>query len=143
MAKPVGYVAGPYTKGDPGLNVHYHCMVFELLLHDGKVTPYMPLWSHAQHTTFPRHYHDWITYDNEMIAALPIEWILRTNVDFDFENGARYFMQESSGADAEVELVKKLYPDAVVVVQKEFEELHDAVARLYEELGKKAEQGNG
>ena len=49
------------------MNTHFQCKVFDLLLSEGKVWPIAPLWSHFQHTIFPRPYEDWIAYDQSLL----------------------------------------------------------------------------
>jgi len=97
MSKPIIYIASPYTKGDPAINTHFQCKMFDELMNDGIVWPVVPLWAHFQHISFPRHYKDWINYD---LALLPrYDGCLRLNVSFPDLN---YFISESSGADGEV-----------------------------------------
>ena len=67
MSKPTVYIASPYTKGDPAINAHFQCKIFDQLLGDGKVLPVAPLWSYFQHILFPRPYNDWIEYDQAML----------------------------------------------------------------------------
>ena len=55
LNKPIVYIASPYTKGDVSINVHFQCKIFDELMDDGIVFPVVPLWSHFQHTIFPRH----------------------------------------------------------------------------------------
>lgn len=98
MAKPIVYIASPYTKGDVAINAHFQCKMFDRLLGDGKVLPVAPLWSHFQHVLFPRPYEDWIKYDQDMLHLY--DCCLRLSAEID-ELG--YKQQESSGADAEVE----------------------------------------
>jgi hypothetical protein len=102
-AKPVVYIASPYSKGDPAINVHSQCSVFEALMNDGVVWPVAPLWSHFQHTLFPRRYEDWVAYD---LALLPrYDACLRLPARF-----ARtgYHESESGGGDKEVLEFKRL-----------------------------------
>src|SRR3954470_3513635 len=66
--RPVVYIASPYTKGDPAINTHFQCELWDKMMTDGKVWPVAPLWSHFQHTTFPRKYEDWVAYDLALIA---------------------------------------------------------------------------
>jgi hypothetical protein len=99
--KPFVYVASPYTKGDPCINTHVQMQTFNRLLNDGLVWPYVPLWSHFQHTCYPRPYTDWIEYDNAVIEQLGIDACLRINAEFPM---MKYYVSESSGADGEVEL---------------------------------------
>ena len=101
MNKPMVYVASPYTKGDPCINTNFQMRVFDQMLSDGIVTPYVPLWSHFQHTAFPRPYQDWIQYDNAIIPRL--DALVRLDAV-----APGYFERESSGADREVELARSL-----------------------------------
>jgi hypothetical protein len=101
--KPIIYIASPYTKGDPCMNTHFQMQVFNKLLVDNIVTPYIPLWTHFQHTLYPQPYHMWIKYDNEIIRIM--DGCIRLNADI-VELG--YFMEDSTGADAEKALFIKL-----------------------------------
>lgn len=97
--KPIVYVASAYTKGDPAVNVHFQCKVFNELMNDGLVWPFIPLFSHFVHTVCPRPYADWIAYDN---AFLPLfDACLRLTVTCE-AMGKDYIVAESSGADGEV-----------------------------------------
>ena len=95
--KPIIYIASPYTKGDPGINTHWQCKMFEEFMNDGIIIPVMPLWTHFQHIVHPRPYEDWIAYDNALIPLY--DGCFRGIVDIP-ELG--YYQKESSGADAEV-----------------------------------------
>ena len=97
MNRPVVYIASPYTRGDVAINTHFQCKVFNQLLDDGKVWPVAPLWSHFQHTIFPRRYEDWIAYDLALIERY--DACLRVNPNFPDWN---YAQTESLGADGEV-----------------------------------------
>lgn len=72
-------------------------------MNDGLVWPIAPLWSHFQHTLFPRKYEDWIAYDLAMIPSY--DACLRLNVDYKPIN---YYQDKSSGADGEVAEFKRL-----------------------------------
>lgn len=97
MTKPIVYIASPYSKGDAAMNTHFQCRIFDQLLSDGKVWPIAPLWSHFQHTLFPRQYQDWIDYDQ---ALLPLyDACLRLTAEIP---DLQYKQVESSGADKEV-----------------------------------------
>ena len=101
--KPVVYIASPYSKGDPVINTHFQCRIFDRLLTDQLVLPVAPLWTHFQHLLYPRPYEDWIKYDQEMLfmydCCLRLEAVCeRTS----------YRENTSSGADAEVEAFKAL-----------------------------------
>lgn len=106
MTKPWVYIASPYTKGDQALNVRFQMSVWDRLISLG-VVPIAPLWSHFQHMHAPRPYQDWIDYDNEIITRC--DACVRLDA---FESNALgredYYQSESSGADAEVELFRKL-----------------------------------
>lgn len=95
--KPYVYIASPYSLGDKCINAHFQCKIFDELLTDGLVLPIAPLWSHFQHTLFPRSYQDWIDYDNAMLPLY--DACLRLNVVYDELD---YLQQVSSGADGEV-----------------------------------------
>lgn len=95
--KPIIYIASPYTKGDPCINTYCQMQMFNRLLDDGLVTPYIPLLSHYLHTHHPRPYHDWINYDMEMLRAM--DGCLRISALYAPMN---YAVRESSGADNEV-----------------------------------------
>jgi hypothetical protein len=101
MKKPIIYIASPYTNGDPAINVRFQCRVFDQLLREGRVWPVAPLWTHFQHTLFPRHYEDWLEYDK---ALLPLyDGCLRLNAE---EPELNYIEKKSTGADGEVEAFK-------------------------------------
>ena len=103
QTKPIIYIASPYTKGDPAINARFQCLVFDELMADGIVWPYAPLWSHFQHSIFPRHYQEWIDYD---LALLPrFDACLRLNAHFTPLN---YTQSQSSGADGEEKLFREL-----------------------------------
>src|SRR5438477_12764451 len=78
--RPVVYIASPYSKGDPAINTHFQCQMFDRLMNDGVVWPVAPLWSHFQHTMFPRTYKDWVAYDLAMIPRY--DACLRLNVEY-------------------------------------------------------------
>ena len=101
--KPFIYIASPYTLGDPGINSHYSCKVFDDLMNVGRIWPVAPLWSHLQHLICPRPYKDWLEYDRAMIPLL--DGCLRIDIDMPKLN---YFQSESAGADEEVALFKEL-----------------------------------
>lgn len=102
-SKPTVYIASPYTKGDPAINSHFQCKIFDKLLTEGLVLPVAPLHSHFQHLLFPRPYQDWIAYDLEMLKLYDCCFRLDAHIP---ELG--YVQRESSGADGEVEAFKKM-----------------------------------
>lgn len=95
--KPVVYIASPYTKGDPVINTHFQCRIFDQLLTDQLVLPVAPLWTHFQHLLYPRPYQDWIKYDQETLFMY--DCCLRLEAVCDRTG---YREDHSSGADAEV-----------------------------------------
>src|SRR2546421_5982782 len=101
--RPVVYIASPYSKGDPAINTHFQCQVFDRLMNDGIVWPVAPLWSHFQHTMFPRKYQDWVAYDMAMIPRY--DACLRLNSE---DSQLKYTEAQSSGADNEVAEFKRL-----------------------------------
>lgn len=101
--KPFVYVASPYTKGDVAINTRFQCLVFDQLMSDGLVWPVVPLWSHFQHIVFPRHYQDWIAYDQAMLPLY--DACLRLSAKY---APLGYSQQESSGADAEVATFERI-----------------------------------
>lgn len=103
MSKPVVFIASPYTKGDPAMNAHFQCRVFDQLLAEGKVLPVAPLWSHFQHMMFPRPYEDWIGYDQAMLPRYDACLRLDAVVD-----DLGYKVSESAGADNEVATFRRL-----------------------------------
>lgn len=103
MQKPTVYIASPYSKGDPSINAHFQCRIFDQLLTDGKVLPVAPLWSHFQHIIFPRRHQDWIDYDQLMLKLY--DCCLRLAAQ---NPSLGYVEFESTGADAEVAKFKEL-----------------------------------
>lgn len=101
-AKPIVYIASPYSKGDPAINTHFQCRIFDKMLTDNKVWPYAPLWSHFQHVLFPRAYKDWIAYDLALLDRF--DACLRLNTEAVHLN---YLQNESAGADGEVKAFEK------------------------------------
>ena len=100
--KPIVYVASPYTKGDACINTRCQMKMFDELMDDGVVLPYIPLLSHFQHTAFPRHYQDWIDYDLRIIDVM--DACLRIDAEYKPMN---YYISESSGADGEEDRFRK------------------------------------
>ena len=105
--KPLVYIASPYTKGDPAMNVRSQMDLFDKLLTDGVVAPYAPLWSHFQHIHKPRPYDDWLNYDLEVIIPL-CNALLRVPAVVRDRPGMFYVQRESKGADREVERAQEL-----------------------------------
>ena len=103
MKKPIVYIASAYTSGDPAINAHFQCKIFDQLLADGLVWPVAPLWTHFQHTLFPRPYSDWIAYDRALLHLY--DACLRLDVEIP---ALSYSQSKSSGADGEVEVFQAL-----------------------------------
>jgi hypothetical protein len=68
MNKIKVYIASPYTKGDPAVNVKRQIDMADTLMNHGYV-PFVPLLMHFQHLCKPRDYQDWIDYDLEWIVS--------------------------------------------------------------------------
>ena len=60
------YVAGPYTNGDPVLNVRKAIEAAEQLRELGYV-PFIPHLTHLWHLISPHEYEYWIEYDKEWL----------------------------------------------------------------------------
>lgn len=103
--KPLVYISSPYTKGDQALNARFQCKIWDLLARSGLVVPIAPLWSHFQHTVFPRPYEFWLEYDLDLIRSADFAACLRLDAECP---GLGYVQRESSGADKEVALFKEL-----------------------------------
>jgi hypothetical protein len=101
--KPWVYIASPYTKGDPAINARAQCELWEELMSDGIVWPFAPLWSHFQHTIFPRPYEDWTAYDNAILPRM--DACIRMSAHY---QPMSYWQHESKGADNEVHLFRQL-----------------------------------
>ncbi|OSZ74614.1 hypothetical protein [Hydrogenophaga sp. IBVHS1] len=102
---PTVFIASPYSKGDPVLNAHFQCKIFDQLLTEKRVLPVAPLWTHFQHIVYPRPYQDWIDYDQAMLRLY--DCCLRLNAEINV-NGLDYKECVSSGADAEVATFERL-----------------------------------
>lgn len=131
MTRRLVYIASPYTKGDPCANARFQCEMFDKLLNDGRVLPYIPLWSHFQHTMFPRPYTDWINYDLEFIREANFVACLRLNATCEsmrMPDGSPYLITQSSGADGEEKLFRELGKPVFYTVEALYEWL-DRIAR--------------
>jgi hypothetical protein len=60
------YIAGPYTLGDVGKNVHNMLKVTDELITLG-FCPIAPLLFHYQHIFHPREYEKWMEIDLELV----------------------------------------------------------------------------
>lgn len=92
MKKLKVYIAGPYTKGDIGLNVKNAMSIAEGCFKRGFV-PFIPHLAHFQHIAYPRSYDHWLNYVMEWLKVC--DFVLR-------------IPGESAGADKEVELASQL-----------------------------------
>ena len=63
MTRPVIYVAGPYTAGDPAVNVHRAVRFAGWLMDEHLAWPLVPHLTHLWHLIEPRPYADWIALD--------------------------------------------------------------------------------
>lgn len=99
--KPFIYIASPYTKGDACINTYCQMKMFNELMNDGIVNPYIPLLSHYLHTFSPRPYIDWINYDLEILHVF--DACLRIDANYPKMG---YKVTESSGADDEIQNFK-------------------------------------
>lgn len=86
------YVAGPYSHPDPVENTNTAVLVGNQLVDLGFV-PYIPHLSLFWHAITPKPYQFWLDYD--------IEWLKKCDIVLRIPG-------ESSGADKETELAKKL-----------------------------------
>jgi Domain of unknown function (DUF4406) len=85
------YVAGPYTQGDPILNVRNAIKVADELLDMG-YAPFIPHLTMLWHIVSPKSVHTW--YDIDMAWLVVCDCVLR-------------LQGPSEGADQEVELAKR------------------------------------
>lgn len=86
------YVAGPYTKPDPGHNVYNACKAADELLALGFL-PFIPHLSHLWHLISPKPYEVWMDQD--------LGWLNRCDALLRIPG-------ESPGADCEVEFATSL-----------------------------------
>ena len=128
MQKPTVYIASPYSEGDPAINVHFQCIIFDKLLTEGKVLPVAPLWSHFQHILFPRPYQSWIDYDQSMLKLY--DCCLRLAATIPVLNYAKF---ESTGADAEVAKFKELGKPVFFSIDDLYAWVDDREGAIHEE----------
>lgn len=84
-AKPVVYIAGPYSHPDPCENTHWAVLVANALW--DCVVPVVPHLTHFWHTMTPKPYEQWLEYDLALMQRCDAVFRMRGS---------------SSGADAEV-----------------------------------------
>lgn len=65
------YIAGPYTHGDPAVNVGAAMDMFHRLA-DGGHYPHCPHLSHFLHLRRPRDYEEWMTHDFEWLDVCDV-----------------------------------------------------------------------
>ena len=99
--KPLVYIASPYTKGDPIINLRSSLDIFDRCLNDSLVTPIAPLLSVLSHLTHPRDYRDWMNLDFEMINHC--DAVLAVDAKF-----GDYTETESNGRDEEIAYAKSI-----------------------------------
>lgn len=104
-SRPLVYVASPYSKGDPAINTKFQLDVFHQLMDSGIVYPICPLASHFFHLHSPRSWQDWMDYDLELVSRC--DALVRLNASASGRIGS-YHVQESKGADTEVEHARRL-----------------------------------
>jgi hypothetical protein len=94
MKKPIlfVYVAGPYSKPDPQMNVEKAIDVGELVFAAG-FYPFVPHSNHFWEARHPRPYLDWMRFDRA--------WLTRADALLRMPG-------ESSGADEEIEAALRL-----------------------------------
>lgn len=66
--KPLVYLAGPFSKPDPFVNIRDAVLLAAQLRDTGFVTPLVPHLSAQWHVIAPRPYEDWLAYDLELLA---------------------------------------------------------------------------
>jgi len=85
------YIAGPYSRGDPVINVGKAIKAAEQLVEFGFI-PFVPHLTHLWHLINPHEIEYWYKYDNE--------WLLKCNAVLRLPGDSR-------GADAECRLAEK------------------------------------
>ena len=88
ISRPVVYVAGPYSQGDPAENVAAAVHFASMLMDRGWAWPLVPHLTHLWHLIAPRPYQDWIDLDLALLARC---------------DGLVRLPGPSAGADAEVD----------------------------------------
>jgi len=107
------YVAGPYTYGDPVVNVRKAIEVAEQLIEVGFV-PYVPHLSHLWHLASPHEYGYWL--------ALDLQWVLRCDVLLRLPG-------RSLGADAEANYAIKNFIPVVHSIEEILEANNESNTR--------------
>ena len=86
------YIAGPYTKGDVGVNVAKAIEAGDQVLNAGH-TPFIPHLNHFWHIIYPHPESSWLSYDN--VWLMTCDALIR-------------LPGESKGADTEVQIAQFL-----------------------------------
>ena len=92
MKPEIIYIAGPYSQGDVAVNVRT-AMEVGMIYNDAGHYAVIPHLTHFLHMVFPRPYDYWLDLDNRIIPSC---------------TAIHRIKGESSGADKEMELAKKL-----------------------------------
>lgn len=87
------FIASPYTKPDPAVNINTCVKVFNRLLDDGRCVPVNMLWTHFYHCINPRGYENWLAYCMIFLQQCDAMLVLPG---------------DSSGKDREIEIAKSL-----------------------------------
>lgn len=90
--RPLGYVAGPYTQGEPVTNVHAAIAYGEGLMHDWPVIMHVPHVTMIWQLIRPQEYEWWMDYDQAILRRC--DFMIR-------------IPGESPGADREVRFCEK------------------------------------
>lgn len=67
MRKPLIYLCGPYSHGDPVANTHAMMAAWDDLMSRNNAVYLCPHWSLFQHFLSPKPYNFWIDYDIQLI----------------------------------------------------------------------------
>lgn len=100
---PWVYIASPYTKGDPAINVRSSMMFFNNLLESQLCVPICPLWAHFQHLSYPHPYETWADYSINLASRC--DAMLRAPA---ICSRLGYLVTESKGADEEEAYFKRI-----------------------------------
>lgn len=97
MNKKLVYIASPYSLGDKAMNTHFQSKIFDEMMNDGIVMPFIPLLMHYQHISFPRQESDWLEYG--LVVLKRCDAVLRLNTELP---KWKYSVSESRGCDGEI-----------------------------------------
>lgn len=140
MKKYLGYIASPYSHGDVDRNVRAHCELFNKLMDTNILLPIAPLFAHTN-TEYGNRKNEqfYLDYDNDLIRALPLKWIIRATARLDdpYTNQLMYLELCSYGADAEVDLAVECHPNIIVVKQSVLDTYDDIIKQLIDAIEEK------